>query len=146
MVRNCRDFLPQILVFAAFPNFFARAPQQSLPHVRFRGGSATQKVVQTKTQLGRGSTMSAPDAGSAAAVTKAVNCDCIVLIEKDKPISIQPRRGRAVSTGSGPELRGAMPPATSWCCWCGSTGTRTRCYARPATRSTVTCGRRPSHR
>ena len=59
--------------------------------------------------------MSVPNVGSAAAVTKPVNYDCIIFSGEDKPISLQPRRGRAVSTGSGPELRGATPTATNWC-------------------------------
>ena len=64
VAANSRTFF----LFAAFPNLYSRTPRQSLPFVQFRGSSATQKVVKTKTQLGRGSIMSAPDAGSAVSV------------------------------------------------------------------------------
>ena len=86
--KKTRFGIAAIFYFRRIPELcFSMKPRQSLPLVRFREGSATLKVVQTKTQLGRGSIMSAPDAGSAAAVTKPGNCDrSIVFVGKDKHV------------------------------------------------------------
>ena len=59
----------RIFSFAAFSNVFVCTPRQSIPLWRFRGGRATQKVVQTKAEVRTGSSMSAAG-GQTAVVSK----------------------------------------------------------------------------
>ena len=83
---------PFHLFFRLIPEvFFHRAHRQSLPLGRFSGGRATQKVAQTKTQLGRVSFMSSAEAGPAAAgpataVTKPGGFEGTALLGKDKHV------------------------------------------------------------
>ena len=60
------------LFFRPIPVLFFCRPRQSLG--RFRGGRATQKVVQTKTQVGSGSIKSSAGGGPAVAVSTPGNC------------------------------------------------------------------------
>ena len=83
---------PFHLFFRLIPEvFFHRAHRQSLPLGQFSGGRATQKVAQTKTQLGRVSFMSSAEAGPAAAgpataVTKPGGFEGTALLGKDKHV------------------------------------------------------------
>ena len=87
--------------------FFSSALKHPEPFAlgRFRGGRATQKVVQTKPQSGRGSIMSSAGGGPAAAVSKPGNCKREVVIGPTTHVimhSWRPKTGRGLELVTTP--------------------------------------------